>query len=467
MELALQVVGLKMTGKIEDAKNVAMRIVGNTGDDDSRSSGMDNMMQLSSASPPRDLRPLLLMQATESDDFERMIVKFLSILDAPLDVATPIGTSQALSHETVSGQTLLHLAAFLGFSSILKFLVDHDVDVDIRDRNGFTALHFAAFSKSRECIQILLDAGADNMIVNSAGKTAREISSDEHCVDLFESDTAVDSSCDDDDEAHWGDGEDDAVEHIRRDSRVVSRRPSRRTLRRPSRPPSRPMTPPPVSLLSDKKLALEREQEDEKQMAWFNMFQKALAQLPASPLPLPHWGGLPHLVFPVNVEMPNWPSFLGNVAPSVTDGMMPEKGDASRGGAVKAALELRNLWEKWLAAAVAATLRQQTELPPPEYTPRESDEVLPALQEEQPTTGDCNETPAAPESRPTHRPEYEAPPVVQQDVDAYTYQPRPQHKKREPIVFAVLPILMPTSDDRMLIYFWIPILFGEYLHFAV
>jgi uncharacterized protein len=28
MELALQVVGLKMTGKLEDAKSIAMRIVG-------------------------------------------------------------------------------------------------------------------------------------------------------------------------------------------------------------------------------------------------------------------------------------------------------------------------------------------------------------------------------------------------------------------------------------------------------
>ncbi len=30
MELALQVVGLKMTGKIEDAKDIAMRIVGSS-----------------------------------------------------------------------------------------------------------------------------------------------------------------------------------------------------------------------------------------------------------------------------------------------------------------------------------------------------------------------------------------------------------------------------------------------------
>jgi hypothetical protein len=48
MELALQVVGLKTTGKIEDAKNVAMRIVGNAGDPSDSQNGMDmdDMMQV-------------------------------------------------------------------------------------------------------------------------------------------------------------------------------------------------------------------------------------------------------------------------------------------------------------------------------------------------------------------------------------------------------------------------------------
>src|SRR4051794_40741299 len=88
MELALQVVGLKMTGKIEDARSVAVRIVGNTCDSGS-GTGVDsgNIMQLSSATTPstsfstRDIRPLLLSRARDSPDFESLIVDFLSILD--------------------------------------------------------------------------------------------------------------------------------------------------------------------------------------------------------------------------------------------------------------------------------------------------------------------------------------------------------------------------------------------------
>ena len=84
MELALQVVGLKMTGKIEEAKNVAMRIVGNAGDpsDSQNGSNMTGAMQLS-PSLTRDLRPLLLIRAGENEDFQSLIIDFLSILDAP------------------------------------------------------------------------------------------------------------------------------------------------------------------------------------------------------------------------------------------------------------------------------------------------------------------------------------------------------------------------------------------------
>ncbi|KAF8894093.1 hypothetical protein BD779DRAFT_1609675 [Infundibulicybe gibba] len=148
MELALQVVGLKMTGKIEDAKNVAMRIVGNAGNDNSEShngGNTSNMMQVASlVSPARDLRSLLFVQA-------------------------------AISHSTPGGQTLLHLAAFLGFSSLVKFLTMRGVDLDARDRNGYTALHFAALSGSKECAQILLSEGADREIVNASGRTPEEI----------------------------------------------------------------------------------------------------------------------------------------------------------------------------------------------------------------------------------------------------------------------------------------------------
>ncbi|KAJ7593900.1 hypothetical protein C8J56DRAFT_820143 [Mycena floridula] len=451
MELALQVVGLKMTGKIEDAKNVAMRIVGNAGDgsDSRHRSTTDGMMQMSST---RDLGPLLLFRGRESEDFESTIVKLLSVVDASVDSPGSISMSEAASHATASGQTLLHLAAFLGFSTVVQFLADHDVDLDNRDRNGLTALHFAVFSNSKECAKILLKAGADREVVNSAGKTPEEIASPGFLDGLIPSDEYPS----DDEEAHWGDGEEDAQDNApRRTSRTVSRRPSKRLLA------SRAITPPPPAAVPEKIPILDN--ADDKQHAWFvEMIQRTLAQLPgAQHLPLPDlknlpqlpqlpeipavpWGALPQLpmVFPIFVPMiPGWPSFLGG---DVKEG----ETDAREGmgaGAIKLAQEQwRNACEKWVALAA----RQHTE-PPPMYTPRQEEQPSdPALEPASEPVVVAEEPVPADSRHVVRRTGYGVPPTVtHQEVDAFAYQPRPQQKKH----------------DKMLIVFWIPILFVSLL----
>lgn len=71
-----------MTGKIEDTKNVAMRIVGNAGDRaDSSNGGGSSMMQ-------------------------------------------------HMSTAILGGQTLLHLAAFPGFTSLVRQLVGRGFDLE-------------------------------------------------------------------------------------------------------------------------------------------------------------------------------------------------------------------------------------------------------------------------------------------------------------------------------------------------
>lgn len=446
MELALQVVGLKMTGKIEDAKNVAMRIVGNAGDSSDSQGRSDSMMQLASISSTRDLRPLLL-RGGENEGFETMILKFLSILDTPLDrIPSSVSISEATSHRAASGQTLLHLAAFLGFPTLVRFLVEHDVDLDMRDRNGFTALHFAVFSQSRECATILVNAGADKDIVNSAGKTPEEIAVDGFFDGLDLVDTGDEQE---DEEAHWGDGEEDASDNTRR-TRIVSRRTNRRL-----HPPG--SIPTPATVLPEDIMPMDP--VDEKHTAWFmEMIQRTLAQLPAAPqLPLPDlknipylpgmpavpWGALPQLpvVFPVFVPMtPGWPSFLGGGVAGDADGAKPKDGEVEvRGmgaGAIKLAQEQwRNTWEKWVTLAVAANPRQQTE-PPPMYTPRATEDSSAENQASGSQTlpiETSTETPVPSDTRHTSRRiSYDVPPAVSaQEVDAYTYQRRPQPKKRE------------------------------------
>lgn len=175
MELALQVVGLKMTGKIEDARNVAMRIVNTTGPSTAEIGMGDtpDTMQLSDHSS-FDIRHELLSRATDTDDFEKLILDFLSVLDVQLD-APKASVSSAISHKAASGHTLLHFATILGFPHLIQFLLKHDIDIDARDNNGCTALLFAALLQNAECAELLMQAGADAEIVDAHGKKPSEV----------------------------------------------------------------------------------------------------------------------------------------------------------------------------------------------------------------------------------------------------------------------------------------------------
>ncbi|TFK26494.1 hypothetical protein FA15DRAFT_667378 [Coprinopsis marcescibilis] len=492
MELALQVVGLKMTGKIEDAKNVAMRIVGTAGSEKAghhvdHSGTMQMQQGLMTTS---NLRSMLL-QPTEPSEIEKKVLDFLSILDTPLDddVQSRITTPQALSFPSPSGQTLLHLAAFLRFPTLVKSLVDHGIDIDARDRNGYTALHFAALAESSECAKVLIDAGADQEIVNSLGKIPQEIAPKHFFDDIIPTYVSEpESPQSEDEEAEWGDGEDDAREALR--SITLRRRASQRALRRSAQTSSRntphtsgnvsrTMSPLPIQLVSppeepskaDLVQADEKVRLDEKQTASFmeKMIQRTLAQLPAQgfipQLPMPHlpdlpnvpWGALPHIpiVFPVYVPMMGgWPSFLGGEAPSgESDKLDGQVQDRKIGAApMRAAQEL---WEKWVALAVATTARQQQqgsgveEVPPPVYTA-------------EPSAGETTQ------KSTVARPSVEQPVVLQQPVtpegsqvaveddnsltsgqesDPVTYQPIVKHKPKS-----------HKQNDRMLLFFWLPIL---------
>ncbi|KAG8890680.1 SPT3 Dosage dependent suppressor of Ty-induced promoter mutations-like protein [Tulasnella sp. 332] len=213
MELALQVVGLKMTGRIEEAKNVAMRIVGtNSGMDMSSSShtsggggnGGGHQMSLLSRSVHHHSPSVSRIQSSadlasmispagsrQSRDFQSVIIEFLNLMDVELDEETDgvstaaISVTEAISHPNATGQTLLHLACILGFHRLVSALVIRGIDVDARDRNGFTALHFAAACGRLACARILVEHGdADLEVVDGRGRSATQIAFDKDQADV-------------------------------------------------------------------------------------------------------------------------------------------------------------------------------------------------------------------------------------------------------------------------------------------
>jgi hypothetical protein len=118
LELALQVVGLKMTGKLHDAKHVAMRIV----------QGGQSIQQ--------------------------------DLIDALHTTTHALN----LTATNADGHTLLHLAVLLQNETLVKALLNNQAEdvslINMQDKNEMTALHFACQRNLIDIARCLLQAGA-------------------------------------------------------------------------------------------------------------------------------------------------------------------------------------------------------------------------------------------------------------------------------------------------------------------
>lgn len=208
LELALQVVGLKMTGRLEDASAVAMRIVGNGNAGAPSAAGQASTVSpgqtthaSTRASDPYQLAQSLNAAASaagtfpfaggETRNFEGIVIKFLSLLDLHPSMIPGAAPSIPLARPAISllnaqRHSLLHLAAVLGFHRLVQFLLARSIGVNTADRNGFTALHFAALYGRVAITRMMVEAGAKTELTNLAGKTPLDIARDRDDVDVEE-----------------------------------------------------------------------------------------------------------------------------------------------------------------------------------------------------------------------------------------------------------------------------------------
>ncbi|KAI8070376.1 hypothetical protein BC940DRAFT_253898 [Gongronella butleri] len=206
MELALQVVGLKTMGKVEDARQIAMRIVqgdsaggGTSSTTTTTTSAGGGASSASSASGKRSVA--LTAKATQAiydnarafyyvhleEQLIAALVAMQTVGSKPLSASA--SSKKYLSLTNSQQHTLLHLATICGFAKLVQLLIAMDCDVDRTDRNGYTALHFASWTGKAHIVKVLLTRNVHWQRQRTlTGKTAKQLAHDNghhHIVALF------------------------------------------------------------------------------------------------------------------------------------------------------------------------------------------------------------------------------------------------------------------------------------------
>lgn len=73
-----------------------------------------------------------------------------------------------------AGKTPIHIAAQLGHTPMVQFLVDNEADVDLVDAQGNSPLHYASAYGHVETCKLLLEAGCASHVRNAEGFIASE-----------------------------------------------------------------------------------------------------------------------------------------------------------------------------------------------------------------------------------------------------------------------------------------------------
>ncbi|KAJ3355578.1 SPT3 Dosage dependent suppressor of Ty-induced promoter mutations-like protein [Entophlyctis luteolus] len=165
MELALQIMGLRMTGSLDSARNIAMKIVNDTAQETLN----DAVLSFTELSR-NDLEVAVLnaLFALEESENEIVLRSDLDLLEysSPHVVLTSL---LDMTFHTPTGLNIMHIAACSGMTTLLKYLVSLDCDLDPRDKNGYTPLMHAIHVGNMDIVRILLQAGSSHLLTSTNG----------------------------------------------------------------------------------------------------------------------------------------------------------------------------------------------------------------------------------------------------------------------------------------------------------
>jgi len=203
-ELALQVIGMKLTGRIENPTAIAMNIVASSQDG---KPAPDEQQDSKSPTGPRHFN---LVSANNQDINEGVIELHAPVInqpprkrDKPLDQliivkaimdAARIRTDHPLNLaiQNKRGHNLLHLAVANNYIKIvdtIASLSDNEgvTGLNAQDHNGWTPLHFAAFHGHSSLVASLLKFGASSQLNNENGDCPRDVARNVAVLQVFNS----------------------------------------------------------------------------------------------------------------------------------------------------------------------------------------------------------------------------------------------------------------------------------------
>jgi hypothetical protein len=168
---ALSVLGHKMTGRMEDVRDLARRIVG----DGPSSWGAPPGAGGSSGGGQPPVSGF--NAATFGVNVEATLLRILDFIDLDDSQFAP-----RLNLRRASGQTLLHLACSLGLQRFVAALLARGANPEPRDKGGFTPMHFAALHNHPQIVRRLMLSGADPSWRTLSGLTPADLTTSEEVL---------------------------------------------------------------------------------------------------------------------------------------------------------------------------------------------------------------------------------------------------------------------------------------------
>ena len=169
---ALSVLGHKMTGRMEDVRDLARRIVGDGSSSWGASTGHSPTGGAGGNSNVSGFNA-----ATFGVDVEATLLRCLDLIDLDDSPHMP-----RLNLRRASGQTMLHLACSLGLHRFVAALLARGANPEPRDKGGFTPMHFAALHGHPQIVRRLILSGADATVRSLQGYTPSDMATSEEVL---------------------------------------------------------------------------------------------------------------------------------------------------------------------------------------------------------------------------------------------------------------------------------------------